>query len=368
MQEPLRVGILADTIDLPGGIGRYVREVLAACAERDDVRLTVLVPASGSPRVRDLCATVLDGLVVPPRADQISLALWDRFRAGAAFERAGVEVVIGTKHLVPRTNRPTVLVVHDVLTITRARENPLAKRLLLPREFRRSLHDADRLVAVSNATRARVSALDPGLAARCTVVPNGISTRFLTVPPRRPPEVPDDFALVVGDLSPRKNLGLLTHIWSDPSPPGVPLLLVGPDSAGPARDDLLSLERAGRVHWIRGADDAELRWCYEQARTVLFPTFEEGFGLPVLEALTFGAPVLASTDPALIEVAGGDPRVTHLDPTSPVAWRTAIDAAIAAARRPTEPSIPGRAITWAEHTERLLAIARRLARPEHPTD
>jgi glycosyltransferase involved in cell wall biosynthesis len=362
VREALRVGILADTIDLPGGIGRYVREVLAECATRDDVRLTVLAPAAGTARVRELCEPVLDGLVVPPRSDQLSLAVWERARAGAAFEHAGVDVIVGTKHLVPRTRRPTVLVVHDVLTVTRAHENALPKRLLLPRAFRSSLTAADRLVAVSHATRSRLTELDPTLAAKCTVIPNGMSRRLLEAPPRRPVGVPDAFALVVGDLSPRKNLSLLTTIWSEPSPPAVPLVLVGPDPGGPnpVREALLTRERAGRLVWIRGADDAELRWCYEHARVVLFPTFEEGFGLPVLEAMSFGAPVVASTDPALREVAAGHAGVTHLDPTDAGAWRRVVDGMVGTTRAPAEPAIPDRAITWAEHTERLLAVARRL--------
>ena len=123
-------------MDAPGGIGRYVREVLAALGRRTDVRVTVLTTEPGCATVRRTAGSVLESLLVAPRSDQVSLALWARYRSGPAFARSGAEIVIGTKHLVPRTSEPTMLVVHDLLTITRAHENALVKRVLLPRHFR----------------------------------------------------------------------------------------------------------------------------------------------------------------------------------------------------------------------------------------
>ena len=360
---PLRVGFLADTVDHPGGIGRYVREVLAACGRRDDVDLIVAAPARGLDAVTALAGPRLARTIAAPRDDQIGLALWDRHRAGHAFAATGAQVVIGCKHLVPRTALPTVLVVHDVLTITRARENSFVKRVLLPAQYRRSLADATRLVAVSAATRTRLGALDAAWAAKCEVVPNGMSTHLTSVTPVEPAAIAGrEFALVVGDLSPRKNLEALTTLWRDP-PAGLLLVVVGPDGDGdtPVRRALLALERDGHVVWIRGAADPTLRWCYEQARVVLFPTREEGFGLPLLEAMTFHAPVVASDELALREVAAGAPTVTHVDPDDATGWRAAIEARVATGRVAGPPALPGGAITWDEHTDRLLAIARDVA-------
>ena len=95
---------------------------------------------------------------------------------------------------------------------------------------------------------------------------------------------------------------------------------------------------------------------------VLFPTFEEGFGLPLLEAMSFHAPVIASTDPALREVSNGASTVTHLDPTDATAWRAALAMAVAtdqtADRAAAPPEVPAGAITWAEHADRLVHRAR----------
>ena len=374
MRDPLRVGILADTVDHPGGIGRYVREVLGAMARRDDLRLTVLAPTAATATVHSVVGDATIAMITPRRSSQIALAWWDRYRAGTASARANVEIIIGTKHLVPRTRRPTLLVVHDLLTITRADENALAKRVLLPPQYRQSLTAASALVAVSVATATRLAALDARWAAKCTVVPNGMSHRLIDAHPMRPLGTSADqanrlsdqpFALVVGDLSARKNLRLLTRLWREHPPPQLRLVVVGPDSGtdAPVRGELLDLERDGRAVWIRGAEDPELRWCYEHAQVVLFPTFEEGFGLPLLEARTFHAPVVASTDLALREVGGDDPHITYVDPTNTSGWRDAIDAAGRAEPRGSDPpALPPGAITWDEHTDRLVTVARALAR------
>lgn len=364
-RHPLRVGILADTVELPGGIGRYVREVLSALGRRADVRVAALTVAEGTSSVSRLTAEALDAMIVAPRSDQISLALWDRYRSGRAFERAGAEVIIGTKHLLPRTHLPTLLVVHDVLTITRARENALAKRVLLPHQFRHSLADASELLAESRATRTRLGDLDHRWRDKCSVVPLGMGTELMSLDPEASSAVDGRrFALVVGDLSPRKNVGLLTRLWKAGPPDDLTLVVVGPDSGqeSPVRTDLLELERTGRVVWIRGAGDAVLRWCYERCAVMAFPTFEEGFGLPLLEAMTFGAPIVASTDLALLEISDGDPRVRHVDAQDDAGWRRAIVEASKTRRVPGPPVLPTNAITWDEHTDRLIERARALAR------
>ena len=92
---------------------------------------------------------------------------------------------------------------------------------------------------------------------------------------------------------------------------------------------------------------------------MLFPTLEEGFGFPLLEALTFGAPVIASTDPALVEVAAGTEPVVHLDATDPQAWVRAITEAAAVTRGPPGiPAAPAGSVTWDEHATIVMSLYR----------
>jgi glycosyltransferase involved in cell wall biosynthesis len=369
MTSPLRVGLLADTIDQAGGIPRYTRELVAALGRRSDVRLVVAAPTGAAATVERLAGDRLDGWLPIPRDGQLSVALWERYRSAPAFRRARVDVVHGTKHLVPRGAGPTVLTVHDVLTITRAHESRLAKRLLLPVQFRASLRDATRLAAVSGATRDALARLDPRWAAKTVVIPNALTRTLLDAHPAAVGALASTrFALVVGDLTPRKNVALLLDVWPAvaAATDGLVLAVVGHEGphADATRATLLGLQEQGRAHWVRGASDATLRWCYEHAQMVLFPSLEEGFGFPVLEALAFDAPVLASTDPAIVEVAAGSPRVRHLDPRDPEAWRGAIvDAARQDRPRPPAPHFPAQAITWDDHATRLVELYRELTTP-----
>ncbi|HJT37488.1 MAG TPA: glycosyltransferase family 1 protein [Actinomycetota bacterium] len=354
MSSPLRVGLLASALDGGGGMGRFTRELIGSLGRRTEIELIPVVP----PEAR----ATLDALAVPNAREvitirgrgQVDRALWERFRLGELLGRAGVDVIHGTKHLLPRTQLPTVLTVHDVMAITSPQQYALAKRLLLPRFFRAALRSADVLVAVSESTASRLDRLDPAFGSKTVVAQNGVSIDLMSVAPVEPRATPDGpFALVVGDLSPRKNVSFLADIWDRVAAAtnGMKLVAVGPDGwRGSAT--LRALERAadrGQAIWAGRVGDAELRWYYEHATVVLAPSVEEGFGLPVAEALAFGVPVIASDDPALKEVAQG--RAVHLSPRDASAWIEAIaSAAKGGTPRPTPPTFP----SWQEHAARTV--------------
>ena len=314
----------------------------------------MVVPPEARAVLDELDASNIAGIVAIRGHGQVDRALWERHRLGRLLERMDVDVVHGMKHLVPVTRLPTVLTVHDIMPLTWPQQFRLTKRLLLPRQFRRSLRDATVIVAASNTTAKRLALVDPAFAEKTVIAPNGVSVELQDVTPRAPAVVPDGpFALVVGDLSPRKNMSLLIDIWDRVSAAtgGLRLVAVGPDgwrSAG-TRRRLEALAARGSAVWARHVPDEELRWCYEHAQAVLVPTREEGFGLPVVEALMFGAPVIASTDDALVEVAQG--RALHLGPDDETAW---IDAIVATAHQTRAPLTPPALATWSEHADRTI--------------
>ncbi len=97
---------------------------------------------------------------------------------------------------------------------------------------------------------------------------------------------------------------------------------------------------------------------------MLFPTLEEGFGFPLLEARTFGAPVIASTDPALVEVSAGSDAVTHVDASDRVAWLRRDHAAADVPRRAATRRRSHRRTrsTWDENAAMVVALYRTLIR------
>lgn len=347
-------------------MARYTRELVRALGERPDVELVLVAPAGARASLADMTVPNLVETIDVRGRTQIDRSLWERFRLGGVLEQHGVDVVHGTKHLIPRTGLPTVLTVHDVLAITWPQQYALAKRMLLPAQFRASLKQATVLVSVSGATAERLTALDPAFGAKTIVAQNGLSIELLTVaprPPRTPP--PGRFALVVGDLSPRKNVSLLVRIWERVAAAtgGLHLVAVGPDGwrSAATRRGIEDLARRGIAAWARHVTDEELRWYYEHAAVVLAPAIEEGFGLPVGEALALGAPVVASTDRALVEVAQG--RAVHVAPDDPEGWVTAV---VAAAVAPKPEDAPPVFATWTAHAARVVE-AYGLARQRHGT-
>jgi glycosyltransferase involved in cell wall biosynthesis len=137
------------------------------------------------------------------------------------------------------------------------------------------------------------------------------------------------YFLVIGTVEPRKNIPLLIELWRklvDQLGSQAPqLVLVGQMGwEDPAVAKQLKDAQAwqGRVRWLEQCGDAELKNLLQNARALLFPSFVEGYGLPVLEALQCGVPVIASDLAVLREVAADVPEYFHPDDATP--WHQAI--------------------------------------------
>jgi glycosyltransferase involved in cell wall biosynthesis len=155
------------------------------------------------------------------------------------------------------------------------------------------------------------------------------------------------FALCVGSVEPRKNTEMLLQAWEAmaATTPDVPtLVIVGRPSFG--YDDLVKRIKAHpmfgtKVLWLSGCSDAALEHLYGAARVVLCPSFAEGWGLPVIEALAHGRPVVASNVTAHPEAA--EDAAILLPPDAPEAWARAIRGIFA---QPPTAAAPYRRPTW----------------------
>lgn len=364
MSRPLSWLLLATHVPATGhlgGIVRYTVELARELAAHPDVQLSVLT----TPATRPLFAEMLG------RADRVHALPSLPTSARSLMERTGLlvpafrrpfDVVHGTKHLVPRAGRGhRVLTVHDLLPMDRPQDYGAIKRMALVRPYRASLRDADVLLCVSAATRARLLSELPGARDRAAVVPLAMSQELAGARPVGVPAlVGRRFALVVGDPSPRKNLGLVIDAWEDVlrHDPDAVLAVVGPagwgvDDRGARWDRLVA---SGSVVPLQQVHDGVLRWCYEHARVVACPSLGEGFGLPAVEALHFGAPLITSRDPALVEASGAD--VPHLAADDRSSWVDALVEALGRPRREVD-TPPGR--SWAHVAdESVRAVRERL--------
>jgi glycosyltransferase involved in cell wall biosynthesis len=238
---------------------------------------------------------------------------------------------------------PTVLTVHDLAILRAPGAFPRWHRLYGSAGLRRVLRSADAVVAVSEFTRDEVVELAGVPADRVRVVPNGVDPVFVPDGPR----VDGDYVLAVGTLEPRKNLARAVEAAQVA---GVELRVVGARGWGGVDVD----------GWVGEVPDTELAALYRGARCVLYPSLYEGFGLPVLEAMACGVPVVTSRGTAMEEVAGE--AAVLVDPLDVSAIAEGI--ATSAARRDELVRVGlerARAFDWKQSADDVVELWRELA-------
>jgi glycosyltransferase involved in cell wall biosynthesis len=330
------------------GVGNYVQELVGAFAELDEDHEFVLC-VRGASRLRD---RPLDErfrlLEVPFSHESHPLGdLWEHFVLPRIAARRSVDVIHGPAFLIPTGPTPMakVVTVHDLVAFVQRETIPRRYALYMRWLIRRAVRAADRVLTDSESVRRNVLQVLHADPARVEAIPLGVSSRFVPAVPAEVERIRARLGLVrpyllfVGNLEPRKNLpGLLAAFRRlQRRHPGPIELAVagqiawksGPLVAALAADDLEgSVRRLGYV----AAED--LPALYSGAEAFVFPTFWEGFGLPVLEAMACGTPVVASNTSSIPEVAGD--AAVLVDPASPEAIAEGILGVIGSASRAAE--------------------------------
>lgn len=158
------------------------------------------------------------------------------------------------------------------------------------------------------------------------------------------------YALTVGTVEPRKNYGLLLRIWQKAFQAGGPemnLVIVGKQGyqAEASSDEIhTAMNLNNKIHWLQDISDSELQQLYREAHVFLCPSLDEGWGLPVTEALSFGCPVISSDRGALPEAGQG--LSTIISPLDESAWETAVHHAMHSPPAPNRQTI--KVPTWDE--------------------
>jgi glycosyltransferase involved in cell wall biosynthesis len=226
----------------------------------------------------------------------------------------------------------TVVTIHDLVFLRSPENLHPAKRRYLSAMTGWSARHASHVIAVSEATRRDVIDLFGVRHGKVTTVHNGVGEQFKPVGSTErevfkvEQGVNGRVVLYVGTLEPRKNLPLLIRAFArlaaDPALGDVKLYIGG--SKGWYYEEIFStaerlgLTRSGRVTFLGRVPDEQLPLWYNIATVVAYPSLYEGFGLPALEAMSCGTPVLASNASALPEVVGNGGLL--LDPADETAW------------------------------------------------
>lgn len=322
----MRIAIDGRAFSSPaGGVRRYVSELVRA--------LLAFEPA---PEIV-VCGAEADA-IVPEGTDRVEAAWSPRGNAGwsavglpLTLRRARFDVFHAPAYTAPLWGaRPLVVTLHDVSYARHPEWYPHANDPMRRAFYRTSARRADRVMTDSTFSRREIEAAYGLRADRIDVVPLAASAIFTASPdvPREP------FVLHVGDLHERRNLPMLLDAVIDlrrsqPAAAGCRLVLAGTDR-GVLAQLTAAASKAGvpdALEYAGTPSDEALRDLYRRASVFAYPSRYEGFGLPVLEAMACGAPVVASSAGSVPEVTGD--AAPCIDPDDARAWREAIVALIA---------------------------------------
>lgn len=298
------------------GIARYSRELYHALTSTD--RALHIVPVAGWTSMKDT--------IFARTQAETGAVLTGLGRRGTSFAwtflnypklenciSADVDVVHAVSLGYPiATRRPYIVTIHDLGPLTHPHFFTHNRPWLMKKSLEQANRRADAIVCVSQSTAEEVvTVLGSSVTDRISVVHEGVSEFFFSAPQEGDlgdlmlPEAP--FILTAGAMSPRKNMGKLLEafvkIVND-----VPhdLVIVG----GAGWDDsglqkrLRETPMANRIHVLGFVSDLQLRALYARSDFYVHPSLYEGFGLPLLEAMAAGTPVLASNATSLPEVSG----------------------------------------------------------------
>lgn len=254
--------------------------------------------------------------------------LWEEWALPRLAHRLGADVIHGPAFLIPLrpTRIPKVVTIHDLVAFSHPETIPWKYASYMRWLIRSAIRTARRVITVSESVKQDIVQL-LGTDPECIVpIHHGVSERFHPEPAdrveavRRRHGIERPYLLFVGNLEPRKNLPTLVKAFR----------MVRAQAPGP-----LDLVVAGQVAWksgplleALGTDDLrefirllgyvssdDLPALYSGARAFVFPTLWEGFGLPVLEAMACGVPVVASRVASIQEIAGD--AAILVDPSEP---------------------------------------------------
>lgn len=377
--EPVRVMINDRCLrNAQTGVGRYVNELLAALPKVDP-GIDILAFyrtyfTRGKSRSTNRLGAAI-GVKPPRRAPD-----WVRRGLLAGYELAfethgafhGFRLYHEPNHIPGDWNGPVITTVHDLSVVRHPEWHPADRVRWYERSLLPSLPRSAHFITVSEFTRQEMIELLGVAPERITAIPLGVRTEFAPRPAKavraRLAERgwPAEYLLFVGTMEPRKNVPGLLAAYAH-LPPELrrrfPLVIAGAGGWGmhPLADEIAAAGLTGQVQILGYVADEDLGWLYAGARALVWPTFYEGFGLPPLECMATGTPVITTNVASLPEVVGDAGLLVDPHDTTALAEamrRIAEDDEFAAdlARRSC---LRSEAFTWEQCAAEHAAIYRR---------
>jgi glycosyltransferase involved in cell wall biosynthesis len=324
------------------GLGNYSRGLITALMEAHpeaEVRLYTPRQKGRFPEFERLASA--KGTICPPRTlpGKVLPWLWRSAWIASDVRKDCADIYHGLSHEIPfglgRKGIPSVVTVHDLIFLRNPEYHPGINGAIYRAKTAYACRHADRIIAVSGQTKqdiVRFYGVAPG---KVSVVYQACDPRFSK--PAAEAEksrvksalgLPGRFILYVGTVIPRKNLLGLLHAFAALSDKSMALVAVGRGKAylDECRKFVLENGHSGRVRFIDFVAQEDLPALLSLAECFAYPSFAEGFGIPVLEAASAGVPIVASNQGCIMEAGG--PESLYADPSDPEAIQAALESVL----------------------------------------
>lgn len=346
---------------VPGGTGRYTRELARALAADPPQGWTV---GGWTAWHRRLDRAKVPGVAGPrtlPLPRRPLAEIWSR---GAGPRPAGDVVHAPTLLVPPRGARPLVVTIHDTVPWTEPETLTRRGAAWHRRMADRAAREADLVIVPTNAVARELTRfVEPR---RVEVIGEGVSPDL-----REPLDAADraarlglpssDYVVTLATFEPRKGLDVAVRAMTARELDGVDLVVVGGPGWGGVDPRRLAGQAGlpeNRLHLTGWIEDPDLAVVLSRALALLVPSRAEGFGLPALEGMHLGTPVVVTDVPALVEIAGGAALVVPRDDPAALAGQVAKlrgDVGLRTSLR-EKGRERARAFTWATAAARLWHV------------
>jgi glycosyltransferase involved in cell wall biosynthesis len=318
---PLRLSIDVSAVPAqPVGAGRYTADLTRALAARPDVTLTAWCRRNDAARWAGIGPVMAAGTRPMAPVSRPARIAWEQARLPRLVDRADVAVHHGPHYTMPeRAATPCVVTVHDLTFFDHPEWHERSKVLFFRRAIRQAARRADAVVCVSGVTAQRFEERCAPTG-RVFVVPHGVDHAVFRPAAGGAGTSDDDdiirglgvrppYVLFLGTLEPRKAVPDLVAAFDRVAAgrPDLSLVLAGRPGWGVRSvDQAVAAAKAGdRVHRTGYVPDGAVPALLRAAAAVAYPARQEGFGLPALEALACGAPLVTTQATAMAEMAQG---------------------------------------------------------------
>ena len=320
------------------GLGSYGRTLVNDLIRlgNNDMQLRLYAPDEGRDDLRGQIIEGAEFCYPAGRPSSLCKAWWRSRSIVDDLVRDGVDVYHGLSGELPaglrRAGIRAVVTIHDLIFLRHPEYYHWFDARIYEWKFRQALREADHIIAISQRTRQDILELGGSqYADRISVIYQSFAPRFTTVvTPERRAEVrqryklPQRFVLNVGTIERRKNLAVAVEAV-DLLPQDIHLVAVGRQTPY-----VRELPHSDRLHLLSGVPDADLAVIYSLAEAFVYPSRYEGFGIPIIEAIAAGLPVVACTGSCL-EEAGG-PYSRYVSPDDAIGMAEALKMSLRGAR------------------------------------